>query len=382
MKRVITLILAFVLMAGAIGCSASDYKKALQLFEEQKYEEAQIVFESLGDYEDSAEMAKQCRYQQAKNLLSQKQYEKAQTEFEQLGDYEDSLALLKECIYQRALLLYLSNDYASASDLFQSLADYNEATKYALNCYLRTAKIGETILFGTYEQDADPTNGKEPIEWLVLSKEENRMLVISLYGLDSRQFDNREIKDQLVYWANSQMREYLNGEFFSESFSSTEKEQVLTTANKNLFYDYIDYDFSSDYVEAYVKHIKYLNDFEEESEDAVFLLSAEEVEALFPSTDSRKAYPTAQAIKTRAQLYDEKDYYTRILESKEGYCSWWLRSTMGVVDKYSWNSQEAFVVTDEGKVEESGWYTSISYNMKCTSICIRPAMWIDISKIS
>ena len=43
---------------------------------------------------------------------------------------------------------------------------------------------GDTILFGTYEQDNDPDNGPEPIEWIVLEVDEanHRLWVVSRYG--------------------------------------------------------------------------------------------------------------------------------------------------------------------------------------------------------
>ena len=49
---------------------------------------------------------------------------------------------------------------------------------------LKAAKVGSFILFGEYEQDNDESTGKEAIEWLVLDKQEDKMLVISRYGLD------------------------------------------------------------------------------------------------------------------------------------------------------------------------------------------------------
>ena len=31
---------------------------------------------------------------------------------------------------------------------------------------------GDTVVFGSYEQDNDLTNGQEPLEWIVLKTEE------------------------------------------------------------------------------------------------------------------------------------------------------------------------------------------------------------------
>lgn len=44
---------------------------------------------------------------------------------------------------------------------------------------IRSAEVGDIVTFGTYEQDSGTSNSKEDIEWLVLAKENNRILVIS-----------------------------------------------------------------------------------------------------------------------------------------------------------------------------------------------------------
>ena len=50
---------------------------------------------------------------------------------------------------------------------------------------LQNAVPGDCVIFGHYEQDNNTSNGKEDIEWLVLEKEADRMLVISRYVLDA-----------------------------------------------------------------------------------------------------------------------------------------------------------------------------------------------------
>ena len=37
-----------------------------------------------------------------------------------------------------------------------------------LFCTAAFAEEYPTVMFGSYEQDGDPENGKEPIEWLVV----------------------------------------------------------------------------------------------------------------------------------------------------------------------------------------------------------------------
>ena len=46
--------------------------------------------------------------------------------------------------------------------------------------------VGDYIKFGSYPQTVKGI--VRPIEWQVLLKEENKMLIISRYGLDTRRF--------------------------------------------------------------------------------------------------------------------------------------------------------------------------------------------------
>lgn len=56
MKKIIALILTAVMALSLCACNSSDYKKAMQYFEDGSYAEALALFEKLGDYQDSAEM--------------------------------------------------------------------------------------------------------------------------------------------------------------------------------------------------------------------------------------------------------------------------------------------------------------------------------------
>ena len=49
---------------------------------------------------------------------------------------------------------------------------------------LKDASVGDYVFFGHYEQDNNEENGKEEIEWLVLDRQGEDLLLLSLYGLD------------------------------------------------------------------------------------------------------------------------------------------------------------------------------------------------------
>ena len=57
-----------------------------------------------------------------------------------------------------------------------------------------TIAVGDIITFGHCEQDNDTTNGKEPIEWRVLDKnDEGQLLVISEKVLDAKPYNTTEM---------------------------------------------------------------------------------------------------------------------------------------------------------------------------------------------
>lgn len=86
--------------------------------------------------------------------------------------------------------------------------------------------VGNIVIFGSYEQDGDETNGKEPIEWEVLSVEENRALLVSKYVLDVQPYHNRDDED--VDWSTCTLRVWLNNDFLNTAFAENEQERIAT----------------------------------------------------------------------------------------------------------------------------------------------------------
>lgn len=84
---------------------------------------------------------------------------------------------------------------------------------------LKSAQIGDFIFFGEYEQDNDIDNGREDIEWLVLDKVENKILVVSKMGLDAKPYNDENKK---VTWENCTLRTWLNEDFLNEAFDEKE----------------------------------------------------------------------------------------------------------------------------------------------------------------
>ena len=142
---------------------------------------------------------------------------------------------------------------------------------------VQSVEIGEYITFGQYEQDGDETNGKEDVEWLVLDKQDGKVLVISRYALDCMPY-HKTTED--VTWETGAVRAYLNNTFTDEAFSADEKNKIQTVT-----------------VEAHENPCK--EPYHESTpgnatKDKVFLLSITEVET-YLKADERSVVPTEYA---------------------------------------------------------------------------------------
>ena len=112
-------------------------------------------------------------------------------------------------------------------------ASVSAKTKY------KTVKDGgkKYIVFGSYEQDGDETNGKEPIEWEVLGKDKNGILVVSRYALDCQPY-NKKGSDGT--WKNCTLRKWLNKQFYKTAFNANEQKKINTVNVKNADNPYYD----------------------------------------------------------------------------------------------------------------------------------------------
>ncbi len=77
--------------------------------------------------------------------------------------------------------------------------------------------------YGFHEISFGSFHGQD-IEWLVISEQDGKKLLLSKYGLDSREY--HETSDP-VSWENCTLRSWLNGEFFDEAFSDEEVRTYL-----------------------------------------------------------------------------------------------------------------------------------------------------------
>ena len=198
---------------------------------------------------------------------------------------------------------------------------------------LRTAEVGSYIYFGEYEQDNEISTGKEAIEWLVLDKQEDKMLVISRYGLDCQPY-HTEYEE--ITWETCSLRSWLNGEFYETAFIPEEKNAVLTslvTADSNPGYD---------------------TPAGNDTRDRVFLLSIYEADRYFADATSRTCFGTPYCFAQGA--YKDDDY---------GTCWWWLRSP-------------GFVSSKAANAGTNGYIQYLGSSVVNKHSAVRPALWINL----
>ena len=378
-----------------------DYQQACQLRQAAQtipeYGEAlrKLRSEGLAEYKDCARLADECRAAIAEMEERQRQEREAKEQERQRREAEEKarereefdrrwaenkkaeaekkkrqntilLAVTSVLVVALAAILIVTkilipnNRYKEAEALLQqgrdveayqtflALDDYKDSYTRALNIktdlekehnYILT-ECGEPITLGHYEQDNDAENGKEEIEWVVLAKEEDRILVISRYALDCQPYHTQS---EDVTWETCSLRNWLNDSFYTSAFDAQEQQIILTSD-----------------VEA-EENTEYGTDAGEDTEDKIFLLSIQEAEDLLSANMRRceaTEYNTALGCKQN------------IINSQK-YCFWWLRSP-------GMSLSNAAYVNYKGEIRAIGGTVSANLEGDYEKVSVRPVMWIGI----
>lgn len=209
------------------------------------------------------------------------------------------------------------------------------ATSYNGNIVaVANAKPGDTVKFGKYIYSGVRTT-YEDLTWLVLEEKNGRLLLLCEQLIYPVPFSTDSSEDS---WRSSNIREWLNNDFYNEAFGQKEIEAIVGTTVTT------------------AKNSTYGTSGGIDTIDQVFLLSIEEAEKYFGTNADRRAKTT-----DRAQIYSA---YTGTSGATKGYGRWWLRS-MGQ------NGSSAAYVNDSGNIDYKG------SNTTGNGICVRPAIWIN-----
>mgnify|MGYP007017442063 FL=1 len=275
----------------------------------------------------------------------------------------------KWCIMLAFAMLLLSGcgKQAESTEVITEESNTEEpepATTEALETVtLKDAEIGDIVQMGTYEQDGDAET-EDPICWDVLDKDGDAVLLISYDVIAYQRFSDSR---KCVIWEDSEIRTWLNQEFYAEAFDETEQASIRETTLENPS------------TVGFAAHVDPSGDVQvresrPDTKDKIFLLSWKEAEQYYGNrlTDAsilgrrpsravlqkRKAIFTDLIIEELPAMYP----YSRHLPDGTERLSWMLRST-------GMKNYTIFVIGYEGKWDQD--YPD-SYNG------VRPVMWVNV----
>ena len=182
---------------------------------------------------------------------------------------------------------------------------------------IEEAGIGDIVCFGNYNDNT---------EWIVLDRRDGNLLLLSKNTIMKRNY--YEDQYTAVTWEESAIRSWLNESYYETAFTAEERNRILY----------------SNILNADTRSTDAGND----TEDYIFLLSIDEVNAYFPSRESKVA------------ILNEGN----TVDSGRAV-SWWLRSPGGFANTPA-------LVSEDGSVNYSGSLAEF-FNS------VRPAMWVKAS---
>ena len=241
----------------------------------------------------------------------------------------------------------------------------------------------ESAIIDDASDEDDKIYVNDKIEWIVLEidKENKKALLFSKYILDMHAFDK---KSDNITWENSEIRRWLNEDFYNEAFDEKEKERILETELKN------DYDYDINYIDANddvtsderVRLFK----IDKNTVDKIFLLSANEIEKYFGVEES-----TRKVTRYGKNAIAKETDYGRVAKWGFPDDSPNRHSTYGIDEdeeiEYDWAvGNNAYLIREPIRVV-AGWNDCVSiinaYGRRNVfwpsdlSNGIRPAMWVS-----
>jgi len=178
---------------------------------------------------------------------------------------------------------------------------------YNISNSIKKVSIGKCITFGQYMG--------VKLDWQVLKVEQDKALIISRRGIDSRPYHSIDEESE---WSTCSLNRWLNTEFIEAAFSSSEKKRIFKLDDNITSWALLDDSMS-------------INE-----DDKIFLLNRQEAERYFKTDSDRICSPTDHALKNGA-----------IRGWMNGNCSWWLRSA-------GYFKNEAQYVFDDGSIDVYG----------------------------
>ena len=241
--------------------------------------------------------------------------------------------------YRKALDSLENGDYQTAFVRFNDLKRFRDSDEKRIEAgifLLADAQTGDTVLFGQFDQDNDPSNGKENLQWRVLEREQDRLLLITQSVLDAAAYNE---VNQDTTWEKCSLRKWLNSTFLATAFAASEQRLLQPT------------ELSAQANPCYPTNPG------NRTTDRVFLLGIEDVQLYFANSDSDRVSVATQYALQRKIVVNETT----------GGSPWWVRTP-------GYDGSFAAFVRSDGRGNADGT------NVATAGCGVRPAVWLDLSK--
>ncbi len=246
-------------------------------------------------------------------------------------------------------LFYIDRDYPELKLCTLEIGDTFTFGKYPQDLDMKTAEVrhsvtGELYVGGVVDDVADGNIKTKEVEWVVLDKQDSKLLVLTKNNIDSFNcvgklfvdYDSKKRAGETpTLWEDTYGRMYLNTEVLNRMFTPNEKSHIVPTKIDNC-----------------------------KDSDYLFLLSYAEVEK-YRNVPNFETQHTGYAIlRTTEHMAMFKSAY---LNALQGACPFILRKTVNDpktrFENYTWSA------TTDSFIE-----TSYVANY------VRPAMWVEFKK--
>ena len=169
-------------------------------------EQAHALFEGLGGYCDSAELAQKC----AEGIESAKKRSKRS----RIAASVIALVVAAATAFGTLVVIPARERAAEQAEQARVAAVKNGA--------LEMARVGDSTIMGSYERDNNASNGPERIRWQVLAVEDGRVLLVSANILGSMPFNS----DGAASWEDCDLHRFLVDKFYFVAFTEQERDLI------------------------------------------------------------------------------------------------------------------------------------------------------------
>ena len=168
--------IAFIIVLNTIIIPNGKYNDAIQLMEDEKFEDAVKLFAEISDYKDADEKRKEALYLYAIDYQDNEQYENAIITFEKIKGYKDSSDRISVCQtaildnkYNAALALMNEGKYENAITAFEEIKNHKDSSTKISACMLALAQnfvsIGDTTNAIKWYEKMGDTNSANKVRY-------------------------------------------------------------------------------------------------------------------------------------------------------------------------------------------------------------------------